>query len=422
VATCAQVESLSQAYLDGELGVSEKAIFEQHLSACRACSATLERQRAISALLFESFNGNRLERDLLPGIMAHLPEMDDQRLVREVNKRAKQPVRRSFPLLHLLTPAFSVAVLLLAAAVVYFWPSESSILGQPVGMITYLRGDVYAEIEGADARHRASVRNVVGREHEFTTGADAALAVGLAGPTLLKVDAETNVVVGDDRRLRVDQGRIWLHVSKGARVFRVNTPQGDISVFGTTFGVTVAPDKTVVTLLEGEVTVENDITFAVLRDGEQVEVSRGVSPLTPRAVDAVELLAWADAIQPDNSAHALFLASVRPLAEAVLEAESMWRVETGGHTVSSLAFEWRAGGPVLNRCGYFVYVTDERNNPLFVRQITARELAYLEKSKIEIPVPSEALRPGITVFIRLVPDTASGSVETVFTSVSLVGV
>lgn len=425
MASCAQVESLAQAYVDGELSPSEVAVFEHHLGECRQCAYTLERQRATSDLLIDSFSEFRMARSLVPDVMAHLPEMEDSRLVRQMNERAKYQPNRTRYFFAVLTPLATVVLVVLALALFYSWPNPESVSGQAIGMVTHRSGSVKSLLPQAQDFQTVAFKAPIGREQIFETGPDSSMVASIAGPNMIKLPENTRMRVNDDRRVGLESGKIWLHVSKslnGARVFRVHTPDGSITVFGTTFGVEVLEGKTVVTLLEGEVTVENDVTFAVLRPNQQIELVQGVSPLSPYDVDAGRELAWANAIQPDSMAQAEFLSTIRPLGETILRAENFWRVDTGTHSVSSISFAWKATGTRSGLCGYAVYVTNDAREPLFVGRIEARDLSMQGRTQLELPVPGDALLPHTTAFIRLVPETSSGSVQTDFTDVAFVGV
>lgn len=427
MASCAQVDSLAQAYVDGELNPSETLVFEQHLGECRQCAHQLDRQRAAAAMLFDSFADHRMPRSLVPDIMAHLPEIDDARLVRQVNARLKSRPDWSRWFFAALMPVVAVLVLTLAGVIFFgLGPQrlEKTVTAQAIGMVTFLTGHVTGLMPQETQWKDLDTRALISRDQLFATEQGSAMIASVAGPSMIKVAEGSRLKVNDDRRVALQSGKIWLHVAKsakGARVFRVHSPDGNITVFGTTFGVEVLEGRTIVTLLEGEVTVENDLTFATLRPNEQIELKRGVSPLQPYTVDAAQALAWADAIQPDGVAQGEFLSTIHPLGETILRAENVWRVDTGEHTVSNISFSWNPAKTRDGLCSYVVYVTDDAGRPLFVGRIEARDLAQQGRTQVELSVPNDALKPNTTAFIRMVPDTTTGAIETDFDEVAFVG-
>jgi len=425
VASCAQIEGLAQAYIDGELSSSETLHFEQHMGECRQCAHALERQRATTLFVLDAYSEHRLQRSLVSDIMAHLPEMDDVRLVRQMNQRAKASRGRFRGFFTILTPVVTMVLLVLAVAIVYSWPQAERSTAQAIGMVTYSDGTVSMLSSGNNAFAPSRLKDEFNRQAVFETGAGGSMAASIAGPNLMKLAENTRVKVYDDRRVALQSGKIWVHVSKsvrGARVFRVDAPDGEITVFGTTFGVEVAQGKTIVTLLEGEVTVENDVTFAIMRPNQQVNLVRGVSPLSPFTIDAAAALGWADAIQPDAVVQAEFLTKIHALDETIIRAENVWLVDTGDHAVNSISFGWRAHTTFERLSGYVVYVTDRNGTPVFIGRIGAEELAQESRMQIDITLPEGAVKPNTTAFIRLVPDTQSGPVETDFNYVAFMGV
>jgi len=396
------------------------------MAECRQCAYQLDRQRAANAMLFDAFSEHRLQRSLVPDIMAHLPELDDARLVRQVNQRLKYRPDFSRWFFAVMVPVVTVLVIALGLATLHALPGwqDKPVVAQAIGMVTFQHGTVRSLMPKDTVWKDADTHAPIARDEIFSTDKDSAMIASIAGPSMVKVAENGRVKVGDDRRVGLQSGKIWLHVAKsaqGKRVFRVHTPDGNITVFGTTFGVDVQDGKTLVTLLEGEVTVENDVTFATLKPNQQIELKRGVSPLQPYSVNAANELAWADAIQPDGVAQADFLSTIHPLGETVVRAENVWRVNTGNLTVTNMTFTWDPAKRRDNLCSYVVYVTDDAGHPLFVGRIESHDLAQDGRAQVELSVPADALQPNTTAYVRLVPDTASGAIETDFNDVAFVG-
>ena len=94
MASCTQVNSMLQAYVDDELASSARVIFEQHLGGCDGCRLELRGVQAGSAFLYETLSQARLERDLVDHTLGHLPEMEHPVVdVVGLNLRAKHPTR-----------------------------------------------------------------------------------------------------------------------------------------------------------------------------------------------------------------------------------------------------------------------------------------------------------------------------------------
>jgi len=421
VASCAQVESLVQAYVDGELSAAEKAILEEHISECRMCTAALKRQRSTAALLFETLGEHRLNHDLTPMVMAHLPEMDPNhvRTSHDVTLRIKQQSDYRY-LLRALAPAMALTVLLvLGMMLALSWPPEGPADMRAVGMVTHQEGKILRSHESSTDRRHVALKAIVRENERFETDGDAALMITLAGPTLMKADKNTRLKVINEREVSVEIGQIWLNVCKDQRSFRVTTPSGDITVFGTVFNVEVTPDSTVVTVETGNVQVSNNVAFTQLEPGEQTQLIVEKKPLEKSQVDAHDLMAWADTIQPDPDAQKYFAETIKPQTVKVLRAEQVFVVDTSDHTVHSITFEWEPRPIIGNHCGYNIYVSDDQMTPLFKGHIPGNVFLDMERNEYELVVPEGVpIENKSVLHISVVPDTTTRAIETPFTEVA----
>lgn len=423
MASCRQIESLIQGYIDGEATESERLIFEEHVSECRVCSRALKRHKRSTALLFEVFDEHRLRLDLTPAVMAHLPEMDrSSTAVREVNWRAKHAGSGMTWFLRLVPALAPVLIIVLALAIFYSWPKNGNTASPTIGMVTFRHGQVMRSAGDSTERQSVSLSSYVSVGERFETGDDAAMMLSLAGPTEIKVAEDTRIKVHDERQISVERGRAWLHVGKNVRLFRVNTPPGNVVVFGTTFDVRVEEDMTVVTVAEGRVQVENDVAFREINAGEQVVLRIGKRPLESISVDAETELAWANDITPDTGTQRTFAETVKPIYVAHMPAEQVFVVQTNGRAVQSLTFEWKPEQGVANQGGYYVYVYDDHMNQLFSDHIRPEVFQVAECQSCDIMVPGEPIRDVRVLHIKVVPDGVAGDRETTFTKVSAWGI
>jgi anti-sigma factor RsiW len=406
LATCTQVDSLLQAYLDGELAPSERAILEQHLSDCGACSAALRRQRALAAELFEVLAPARLEKDLCASVMAHLPEMDHAAVAaREATLRAKTPqgVWRWTRLIPVMVPALLVV---LGLAIMSVWPAATSAPELPVGMLTHVSGEALLSDDDSTVRRRAQLEAGVEAQTRLETEQGARVQLALVGNSTLKMAPSTRIRVHDERHVSVARGAVWLNVGKEDRYFRVGTPTGDVTVFGTTFGVEVLNGRTVVTVVEGTVQVENDVTLTVLEGGKQVSVELGETPLVPRDVDAPAVMAWAEMIGGDPAAVERFarIESERPARQ--LRAEQVFVVNTRHKAVSSIRLDWKGVAPDNARGGFHVYVYDATMQPLFRERVEALTADAEGRLSHEVAVPlTVRVEDTPVLLVKVLPDS-----------------
>lgn len=138
----------------------------------------------------------------------------------------------------------------------------------------------------------------------LTTGHGELRSWMLADGSTLELDVESSARIefgASERRVRLMQGRVFVHVAKGdPRPLRVVTGDAVVEATGTQFDVRRQPDRVTVTLTEGHVNVSpaseapesgSARAAVALHAGEQVVVMRGTVSV-PRRVDVDRLEAW----------------------------------------------------------------------------------------------------------------------------------
>lgn len=425
MASCTQVERMFQAHIDGELGQSDRVILEQHMADCPACAALLRKHQRACAHLCEAFVDHRLTHSLVESVLDHVPEMEpvDQLDMEAVNWRLKHPVGRWQRAARLMPAVAGIVLLILALTLMSQWPTPPGAGSNVVGVVTHCSGVVKSSTYDGVTRQAVAVKDFVERGERFETGSGDALMLALAGPTQLKLNENTRIKLFDERKLSVETGEIWLDVGRDGRLFRVTTPMGVITVFGTAFEVAVDGDRTVVTVEEGKVQVENEIAFREVAPGQQVELVSG-GPLVPRSVDVASETAWASRINPDHGASVLFAREILSRATgAQLPAQPVWVVkDLNRRAVTSIRLQWEPDSYVAGHTGYDVYVSDDKMQPLFKAHVSGRLFADKDVRSRVIVVPGTPISGVNVLHIRIVPDFVGGCVETSFTKVGVAAV
>jgi hypothetical protein len=375
-------------------------------------------------VLFEVFDEYRLREDLAPLVMTHLPDMDNSFIeAREVTYRVKHPVTRGLRLTRLVSVLAPVLVLLLGLALAYSWPSETSGGQEIIGMVMFHDGAVMQRELGERGRDHVRLREAVHPGNTYDTGKDSLLMLSLAGPTEVKLAGESWLHVRSPREVRLESGRAWLHVNPDVRLFRVCTPVGNVVVLGTVFEVEVVNGLMTVTCGEGRVHVENGITSRDLVSGEQVEVRAGDSELVARRVDTAARLAWADAIGSDRPTEVLFAQTVGAQTVRNWAGEQVFVVQTDGRSIHQITVEWT----VRNResqhnDGYYVYVSDDHMNLLFVHRIPGEYFADGERQSCDIVLPDGPVSDVRVLHIKVIPAGGQDNKRVSFTRVSAWGI
>lgn len=410
MASCAQVEALIQAYLDGELEASGQVILDRHVAECASCARKLRQQQAAAAELFEALRTERLSRDLQDGVLAHLPDMDrPPQDMSDINWRAKHP-SASLARWGRRVPAMVGVMLLLTAVLVKaYWPAPP-LPAYSVGVVLQSMGRVTTFDSASTERAPAFVTDGVLAERSYETGANAGLMLALAGHTRIKLNQQSRIRVEDERRLRLVQGEIWVDVGEDGRLFRVTVPDGVVTVFGTAFAINVNRDQTTVSVEEGHVQVENSEGFRLVHANEQVRWAAGEAPPLPQKADLGRATAWAQAIVPDSEAEKVYQAQLAGSSERPTElaAKEVFLIDLmqGGRRwdISSLRISWE--GPLPSDqtySGYEVYVYDQDMQPVTKEEVDGNVFTDSRDDYTDLPLEN-MLHDGIKMLtVRLAP-------------------
>lgn len=423
MASCGKVKNLLTVYLDGEAGDADRMILEQHVQKCRECHAALESSRATAALLYETLSADRLRKDLTVQVMAHLPEMDVTHVQdHALTHRVKHPESHSaFGLVRAWLPVFAPLLVVVLGLVLWTaWPGNEPTADRRAGMVLLQLSPASRSTDSELRRRNVRTGDRIGAPMRYETGPNGALILGLNGDSEIRVFSDTRLKVNSARELRLESGSIHCSVGKGERYFRVSTPDGLITVFGTVFGVDVLEDSTQVTVVKGEVQVENERTFTVLRDGEQTQLAPEMKVLATKKVNVDELVARAAALTPDAAVAKAFHATPRGTAPKRFRAEQVFVVEAKRESVTAIHLDWKPDPFATGHAGYDVYVSDNNMRPLFKAHVDSQVFSEKTSGSCTIVVPDPKLLAGNSVLhISVLPDYATGMIETSFTEVAL---
>ncbi|MBL7647544.1 MAG: zf-HC2 domain-containing protein [Candidatus Hydrogenedentes bacterium] len=418
MASCSQVSSLLQAYIDGELGNAEKSILEQHLRECPSCRHDLGEQNACSAKIFESLFTQRLRGGLRSQVLDHLPEMDPAPRMGSHPTDPQYARRRTrvvpFPRMLLVA-----AAALLTLAGLYFYTGEtapSSVRPPAVGMVTYSNGnEVFCKAGEDETYVAAELKSLVRPGDQFETLAKGRLAISLIGGSIVKANYSSGLTIQDNRRVSVEQGLTFFDVGRDKRLFNVKTPGGEILVFGTAFVVEVKSDATKVTVTEGDILVSNDLGKTGVSKGNQLVFRMGEPLAEPYPVDAAKEAAWADEIVPDPEALALFRQTLESRAAInnsipAIPVYAVWNL--ADRHISEIQITWASDGRATGHCGYIVHVSDGQGNLLYIDTLDGSLFDDVNREKANLPLPGGPVTGIDVIHVKLVPDHRDGTIET----------
>ncbi len=422
MASCTQIDHQIQSYLDGELAHSDRAILEQHLAECPSCVEMLRRHQRAHASLFEAYAPARLQRDLSEYVVSHLPEMETVSAdMARLTERTKHPTPLRERAYRLVPIAAAVLLVVLAALIKARWPvaSESP---DTIGLVASAQGAVHRIAGDTGARSRARERVWAERGDRFETAPDAQAAVLLLGPTELRMAADTAVVIDGERKITLERGRVFLDVAHSQRLFKVTTPMGEVTVFGTRFDVTADALRTTVIVQEGEVQLshhDNPRLFRMIKRDQRAFVEQGHGDLPVESVDARIECAWADSIEASAPVREFFAQRLQPGRETEqVSGEGGFFLQTNGKPLQTLIITWAETSPFVSYGDADVFVYAPDNTAVFRSHISGTTFGDPRMHEIELPNTGDTQSTYPTVFVKIVPLGGPESGRAVIQSVS----
>lgn len=433
MASCTQITSQLQTYIDGELGASERAIFKQHLTECRACKKQMREVQRNSAFLFEAYSEARLEEDLTVYVLDHLPEMEYPEKdvarhnydVADLNFRAKHPGLKRERAVRLLPVAAAVLLIFLAAILSDNWPA-AALAPDTVGVVAYTQGNSFRIEDGATRLTKAEVGTFASLKDRYETGDNSSLMLRILGPTDLRLAANTKILLHNDRKVSVETGRVFFNVDGDKRLFKVLTPSGDITVFGTSFDLRVDSQRTTVTVLEGEVqlgSAADEGVFSIIRPGQSASVSLGqTSSIHPSSANMAFASQWAQHILADEGAEAVFSSRILPLQTPTeVAGRSGYLVDMANMPLQAIIIKWDGVSPFAKYAGYDMYVYsvhNDRYESLFQTRIDGSVFSEPNVTSYEIDNTSSTRENLSHIFVKLVPVDGTAQREVAITSLT----
>lgn len=410
MAKCTQIANRLQAHVDGELRGSDRVILEQHIAECHDCQAQLRSFQRNSAFLFEAFSEVRLGRDLTQSTLDHLPEMEIPELdVADLNFRAKHPTQRRERLVRLVPIAAAVLLVFLAAVLNKNWPA-AQMAQDTIGIIAYSSGEVNRIENDSTERQDAGVGTFWLPGDLFETGEKSSLMLMLLGPTELRAAENTRVRVLSDRKLSVEKGHIFLDVDGNKQLFKVRTPTGDITVFGTSFDVRVGDGRTTVIVEEGEVqlaSTTDESVFITIKPGKTASVSPGQTSIRTQLADIALATEWARHIIADDEARTLFSSRIQPLHEpSQVAGRPVFMFEAKRKPLKAIVLEWEPTLAFVEYAGYDIFVSNGRGEPLFRSRIDGSVFSNPRVTTHEIENRGNKDETPTYIYVHFVPDVA----------------
>ncbi len=416
MARCSQIEPEMQAYLDGELSRAKELIIEEHLSTCNNCKAEFELIRKSNALLYESLNLYKLNESLDEQIMKRLPEIDriDNQTTHQITLRVKNQDERPYSFSDIFPYLALAAMIILGIFMFTRWPQHES-KTKEIGVAVSILGESSVINSDLNMQMKEGILASLKGNNYIETQTNSLVFLYLKANSTVKLADNTRIRIIDERTINIEKGKVWFDIGKDKKVFRVNVPQGLITVFGTQFQVEVDSIQCITTVSRGEVTVESANQFVVLKEDEQVQFKNDGFVLGVKKCDSKMITAWANRIKPSDQILNKILTnsvSTQPISISI-PASQVFIVPIQNKQISSLVLRWDKQ-KIIEKSNFTIYASDDNLKPLFKYKITNECMLSLN-GEITIPIPQDvSLKQVKILHIEIISDDLEDSASMPF--------
>ena len=411
MARCSQIEPEMQAYLDGELSRAKELIIEEHLSTCEHCKVEFELLRKSNAVLYETLNHYKLNESLEEQIMKRLPEVEPgNNQTHQITLRVKNQDESPYSFTNLFPYLALAAMTILGIFIFTRWPYHEIVDAEEIGVAISILGESSVIDSNVNEQMNEGVPTSLKGDNYIETQNDSLVFLYLLANSTLKLADNTRIRIIDERTINIEKGKVWFDIGKNKKVFRVNVPQGVVTVFGTQFQVEVNSIQSITTVSRGEVTVEVANQFVVLKEDQQVQFKKDGFVSGVKSCDSKTITAWADKIKPsDKTLNKIMTtyASTQPVPIST-PASQVFVVPIQNKQISSLVLRWDKQ-KAIEKSNFTIYASDDNLKPLFKYKITNEWMTSLN-SEITIPIPQNvSLKQVKILHIEIVSDDLEDS-------------
>lgn len=410
MARCSQIEPELQAYLDGELSRAKELIVEEHLATCSSCKNEFEKLRKSNAYLYETLSPYKLNESLDEHIMKRLPEIDTSfNLTHQITLRVKHQDESPYSFSNIFPYLALAAMTILGVFIFVSWPHREITDTQKIGIAVNIGGESSIIENNLNNLLKENNLTPLKNDNYVETKENSVVYSYLKGNTVLKLASNTRIRILDERTVNLEKGKVWFDIGRNKKVFRVNTPQGSVTVFGTQFQVEVNSTDVLTTVLRGEVTVETSNRFVVLRENQQVLMKNNIFASEVQKCDAKAIIEWAEEVKPSDrilQKVATYFAEPTPLPIGT-PASQIFVVPIQKKEVSSLVLEWDKQKVVNSN--FTIYASDDELKPLFRYKLTNDMLSSFE-GVVSIPIPGDISLKNVKILhIEIISDDLEDS-------------
>ncbi len=368
--------------------------------------------RKSNAYLYESLSPYRLDESLDEHILKKLPEINTHLYQsHQITLRVKHQDESPYSFSNIFPYIALAAMTILGIFIFLSWPHQEIEESQRVGIAINIEGN--SSIIKNDINNKMKENNITSlvNDNYIETKESSSVYTYLKGNSVLKIAENTRVKIIDERTINLEKGKVWFDVGKDKKVFRVNTPQGSVTVFGTQFQVEVLSNEVITTVHRGEVTVETSNQFVVLKGNQQVSLKNNTFTTEVKTCNCREILSWANKITLPEQVLQKISSSFSSSNSLPIStpASQVFVVPIQRKEISSLELIWDKEKINSQNSNFTIYASDDELKPLFRYKLTNDLLTSLD-GKVSIPVPNNISLQNVKILhIEIISDDLEDS-------------
>ncbi len=166
-------------------------------------------------------------------------------------------------------------------------------------MLLTVQGSVEIAAQGTTTWSPGTTNQLLKAGDRVRTGKNSRATVRLSNLSILRVHELTTLEIqapekaGNNPTLDLKSGAVYFFNRDKPETTQFRTPTASGAIRGTEFNLAVAEDgRMLLTLVDGEVDLQNELGTLELRTGEQALVEPGQAPRKTAAVDTINVIQW----------------------------------------------------------------------------------------------------------------------------------
>ena len=225
------------------------------------------------------------------------PPVDDEQRVREAVRAEWQAVTGKYRARRRATRFAIAASVLLAAMLSFNAFRDTGIAPEDVASIDKSHGSIYLLGEQSELTELAGLATVATGQ-TVMTGAESGIGLVWLGGGSLRMDEATTVELVGTNSIFLREGRVYFDSKAASADFTIQTAHGVVSHLGTQYMTAVDGARLIVSVREGEISIDRDRAKDVAFAGQQIQIVGGGAATVTNIGRSGAQWEWVEVIAP----------------------------------------------------------------------------------------------------------------------------